>query len=272
MLRAELELLDGFDEQYRALVDAAGRRGDAHTERRRADLGRAEAAVATRLANLARAVTEYGPEPAFAGQLAELKAEEARLARERRELEGLRGRAPELPRSVAGLRGLFEDSVRDLAADSPEFGRVLRAVVPEFRVYLVRLCDGGHLLPRARATLSLAGVAPDARRAPGVTAFLTRTVTLDLFDPPQRERIRADAIRLTAGGYDQRQVAAQLLEPATQAAVSQALALDRRVRELGLASPYVFVAAPPADYPKPRRHRNAKYRFEPLPDHESGEP
>lgn len=271
-LHAELEQLDGFDAQYRALVDAAGRRGDAHTERRRAELGRAEAALASKQTNLARAVAEYGPEPMFEGQLAELKAEEARLARERRELEGLRGRAPELPRSVAGLRGLFEDSVRDLAADSPEFGRVLRAVVPEFRVYLVRLCDGGHLLPRARATLSLAGVAPDARRAPGVTAFLTRTVTLDLFDPPQRERIRAHAVRLAADGYDQRQVATRLPEPATQAAVSQALALDRRVRELGLAGPYVFVAAPPADYPKLRRHRNPKYRFEPLPGHEPGEP
>jgi hypothetical protein len=36
------------------------------------------------------------------------------------------------------------------------------------------------------------------------------------------------------------------------------------MRELGLVSPYVPVAEPPADYPKLRRHRNPKYRFAPV--------
>jgi hypothetical protein len=264
-LRAELERLEGFDDQFRALVEEAGRRGGTHSERRRAELERGLAALATKRANLARGVAEYGPDPSFAEELAQLKSEGARLEAERRELERLRGRTPALPGSVAGLRQAFEQAFRDLAADSPEFGKLLRLVVPEFRVHLVRLCDGGHLLPRARATLSLSGVVPDARRAPGLCEFLTRTVTLDLFGPPQRERIRAGAVRLAAGGLDQRRIARELLERATQAAVSQALALDRRMRELGLDSPYVPVTAPPADYPKLRRHRNPKYRFEPLP-------
>ena len=110
-------------------------------------------------------------------------------------------------------------------------------------------------------------MAPDARHAAGVTAFLTRTVTLDLFEPPQRERIRAAAVRLAGTGLDQRQIAARLPEPATQAGVWQALALDRRMRELGLDPPYVPMTAPPSDYPKLRRHLNAKYAFEPLPDY-----
>ena len=122
-------------------------------------------------------------------------------------------------------------------------------------------------MTRARATLSLAGVVPDARHAPGVTAFLTRTVTLDLFEPPQRERIRAEAVRLAGAGLDQRQIAQRLPEPATQAGVWQALALDRRMRDLGLDTPYVMVSDPPSDYPKLRRHHNAKYAFEPRPDY-----
>lgn len=266
-LRAELERLAGFDDQFRALVEEAGQRGDAHSDRRRAELERAEAALATRRANLARGVAEYGPKPMFAEQLAELEAEEVRLARERRELERLQGCAPVLPGSVAELRQEFEEKFRDLAADSPEFGALLRQLVPEFHVYLVRLCDGGHPLPRARATLSLAGVVPDARHAPGVTEFLTRTVTLDLFEPPQRERIRPEVVRLAGAGLEQRQIAQRLPEAATQAGVWQALTLDRRMRDLGLDTPYVMVSAPPSDYPKLRRHHNAKFVFEPLPDY-----
>jgi hypothetical protein len=264
-LREELERLAGFDDQFRALVEEAGRRGDAHSDRRRAELERAEAALATKRANLARGVAEYGPKPMFAEQLAQLKAEDARLGCERRELGRLCGRAPVLPGSVAELRQEFEAKFRDLATDSPEFGTLLRSVVPEFHVYLVRLCDGGHPLPRARVTLSLAGVVADARHAPGVTAFLTRTVTLDLFEPPQRERIRAEAVRLAGAGLEQRQIAVRLPEPATQAGVWQALALDRRMRDLGLDTPYVMVSGPPSDYPKLRRHHNEKFNFEPLP-------
>jgi len=46
--------------------------------------------------------------------------------------------------------------------------------------------------------------------------------------------------------------------------VTNAPALDRTMRGLGLDTPYVVVTDPPADYPKLRRHRNAKYRFEPV--------
>lgn len=236
-LHTELERLIGFDDQFRRLVEEAGRRGDAHSDRRRAELIRAEATLATQRANLARGVAEYGPKPLFAQQLAELEVEEQRLGRELRDLERQSGRAPVLPGSVAELRQEFEMKFRDLAADSPEFGALLRSVVPEFHVYLVRLCDGGHPLPRARATLSLVGVVPDARYAPGVTAFLTRTVTLDLFVAPQRERIRAEAVRLVGTGLEQRRIATQLAEPATQTAVWQALALDRRMKEFGLDTP-----------------------------------
>jgi site-specific DNA recombinase len=61
-----------------------------------------------------------------------------------------------------------------------------------------------------------------------------------------------------------RQVAPKLSEKATATAVQNALALDRKMRELGLETPYVLVHEPPDDYPKQRRHKNAKYRFEPL--------
>ena len=260
-LAAELAGLDGFDEQLRELVGRAGRDGGAGLALSLAALGRDEAGLAQQEKNTREGIAAYGPGPMFDGMVAELEARRRELASRRRELERRQGRAPELPGSVAQLRALFEGKFRGLARDSPEFGDVLRQVVPEFHVYLVRLRDGGHPLPRARVRLDLAGVVPDARHAPEFERGLERVLTLDLFEPPQRERIRAEAVRLAAQGLDQRQVACQL--GVTQPAVFRALALDGLMRAEGLHTPYEMVTGPPSDYPKLRRHLNPKYRFDP---------
>jgi hypothetical protein len=99
---------------------------------------------------------------------------------------------------------------------------------------------------------------------PALGDLLSRVVTIDLFEPPQRERIRKDAVRLQSDGLTQRDIAKCVSEPATQAAVCDALALERMIREKGLASPYIFVGEPPEDYHKLCRHQNPKYRFEPI--------
>jgi hypothetical protein len=129
----------------------------------------------------------------------------------------------------------------------------------------MRLVDGGHPLPRAKVKLSLAGIVPDAQLVPGLEELLTRELTLDLFErPPQRERIRAEAVRLAAQGLAQRQIVRQLTEEKPKLPVVQkALALDRKMKELGLESPYALVTEPPDDYAKLRRHKNSKYRFQP---------
>ena len=170
-----------------------------------------------------------------------------------------------MPDSAAGLRQQLEDEFLRLAIDSPEFGDLMRQVVPEFYVYLVRLVDGGHPLPRAKVKLTLAGILPDAQLVPGLGELLTRELTLDLFkQPPQRERIRAEAVRLAAQGVAPSQIAARLTEEKPKLPVVQAaLALDRKMREMELESPYVLVTEPPDDYPKLRRHKNPKYSFQP---------
>ncbi|HUR55519.1 MAG TPA: hypothetical protein VMZ71_15395 [Gemmataceae bacterium] len=52
-----------------------------------------------------------------------------------------------------------------------------------------------------------------------MAALLTRNITVDLFTPFQRERIRAEAVRLAAVGLDQLEIAQRLPEPATPAGV-----------------------------------------------------
>ncbi len=200
---AELARLDGFDEQFRGMAELAGREGGAGLARELAELARDDEAGAREEANLMAAITAYGPKPIFEQKLKEVEAGGRDRARRRGALQARQTRAPRLPDSVAGLRALFVEKFRGLARDSYEFGDLLRLVVPEFHVYLVRLCDGGHLLPRARVTLNLAGIVPDAPHAPGFTGLLTRVLTVDLFTPPQRERIRVEAVRLTDQGLDQ---------------------------------------------------------------------
>jgi site-specific DNA recombinase len=68
---------------------------------------------------------------------------------------------------------------------------------------------------------------------------------------------------LAAEGLTHRQIAARLPGQPTTTAVTNALALDRMMKSLGLSSPYVTVFEPPADFTKLRRHKNARYRFQP---------
>jgi DNA invertase Pin-like site-specific DNA recombinase len=261
-ITAELAVLDGFDAQFQALVERAAQQGDSGLDREWAELQRREATLKREQENLLNAIMTFGPNVMIQQKLRELEAAGPELARHRRSLERRRGRAPDLPASTAELRSRLEAKFRSLAIDSPEFGDAMRPVVPEFHVYLVRLLDGGHPLPRAVARVVLTGDEPDARLVPGVEELFTRTVTIDLFDPPQREQIRPEAVRLHRQGMTQREIAKAL--GVTQPAVSKALALDGLMRERGLDEPYERLTGPPADYVKLRRSKNAKYRFEAL--------
>ncbi|MEN6495885.1 MAG: hypothetical protein ABFD16_16510, partial [Thermoguttaceae bacterium] len=276
-ITSELYALPGFEEQFCELVQLARQdRCGGQAERWR-KLHSDEAGLAREQANFAAAIAQYGPRPVFQQKLQELDAREKELARERSGLERLEKRELCLPQSTLELRQMLKDQFQGLAVDSPEFGDLMRLLVSEFHVYLVRLLDGGHPLPRAKIKLTLGGIVPDTQHVPGLDDLLTRELTLDLFErPPQRERIREEATCLAAQGLTQRQIAVRLAEwPTAQLperpklpVVQRALALDRLMKEQGLDSPYVPLLEPPEDYPKLRRHKNAKYRFRPREDYE----
>jgi site-specific DNA recombinase len=276
-ITAELYRLQGFDDQFRELVQRASQGTTGDSARRWEQLQKEQAALAYKKLNVSDSIAEYGPIPLIKQKLAEIETAEQSLTRDRRDLQRLRERRLVLPESTAELRDTLEASFDAVAADSFDFGELLRKLVPEFHVYLVRLCDGGHLLPRAKVQLSLDSLIPDARHVPGLARLTRHELTLDLFVPPQRERIREMAVQLAAEGLGPKQIALHLgnrvaqaapgevLEAPTATAVQKALALDRRMRSLGLSCPYLFISEPAMDYPKLRRHKNGKYKFEPLP-------
>ena len=117
-------------------------------------------------------------------------------------------------------------------------------------------------MPRARINLAFNGIAADLARVAAIDDLLTRVLTIDLFGrPAQRERIREEAVRLEAGGLQQRQIASEIQERPKQAAVFNALALHRQMLSQSLASPHVVLQEPPSDYARLRLHRNRKFRF-----------
>lgn len=271
----ELHALGGFAEQYHELVVTAGQNDPADVAGRREKLEAEERAIARRQANLQEAVAEFGLLPWVKEKVNELKVAEAQANAERRALERLAGKKLVLPSTTDELRSLFEQAFAELAHDSFEFGMLLQKIVVDFRVYLVRLCDGGGLLPRAKIKLALDGIVPDARQVPGLSGLLYREATLDLFQPAQREVVREEAARLAATGLGPTAIAAAITLPdgkhPTDTAVQRALKLHGRMQELNLASPYVVVVEPSEDCKKLQRHKNPAYRFQPLDGYERPE-
>jgi len=267
-IKSELYALDGFDEQFHQMVSKAAENIGSDVEQRWKKLKDEEAAIVLQKENVTSAIAKLGIKPMLEEKILEIEERERQLLRQRRELESLGQRKPQLPASTGELRKMLEEEFERLTIDSPEFGDLMRRLVPQFDVYLVRLCDGGHLAARAKVTLALGAMCEDIKRVPGLPNLLSRQVTIDLFEPPQRERIRKEVVQLTAEGYDQREIAARIGEKPTQTAVQRALTLDRAMRAAGLDDPYITVLEPPSDYSKLRRHHNHKYRFRPKENYE----
>jgi hypothetical protein len=266
-----LRQLEGFDAQFAEMLRDVQAESHGGLAARWGQVETGKKKLATEQANIMAAIAEYGPRPMFQQKLAELDTMERDLLLERSQLESLQSSRLGIPETVSEIRKKLEIEFGRLAIDSPEFGEFMKRLVPEFYVYLVCLCDGGHLLPRARVRLNLAGSIPGLEGVPALHDFFTRFWTVDLFEkPPQREIIRLDAVALQTKNpsMTHREIALQLPGNPTATAVGNALRLDRMMTALSLAEPYVMVMEPPENYTKLRRHRNSKYRFEPLPGYE----
>jgi site-specific DNA recombinase len=268
-LSSMLYELDRFDDQFRELVRHAYQNDRDNPAERWRLLEKNEAKLESQTRNLMNAVAEFGPSPELSQKLDELKRSKLPLCIERQKLEKLKQRALSLPTSVDELREKFESKFAGLAIDSPVFGSLLWGLVPEFHVFLVRLLDGGHPLPRARLRLNLTDLCPDLLLIPELNSHLTKVVVIDLYEAPERERIRNEAVCLSTIGRKQRSIAAELTQPTSQAVVQKALALNQLMVERGLEEPYELLLAPPPDYSKLRRHLNDRYEFSQLDGYEA---
>jgi len=259
-IRKIIETLPDFEAGMLAMVHEEVRRQQAGLGQREEEWAKRQQRLGQERDHLLRAIREGGPRGVLLEELHRLEQEKTQIAWELTQARENAKRSVALP-SLAEIRDLAGNALEGLAKTSLDRGRLLRQWIPRIRVYPVRLCDGGHPVLRARFTVSLASLVPEDFRE-GLRPHLERELEVDLFEPPQREQVRAQVMRLIGEGMSLKKIALRL--GIAFPAVQRALALQQRMETLGRSDPYVRLTEPPADYTKLRRHRHRRYRFEPL--------
>jgi hypothetical protein len=255
----EFEKLVDFDDAFEAELNAEARRINELSDTTVRSLNEKLERVQREAENMLQEMRAGNRSQLVRDDLARLEAELKQLRQDRDEAERTRVDKIVLP-SAEILRQMYHDAFRDLATDSFEFAQQLRRLIPRIVVFPVQLVDGGRIVLRARFKLQLAGLIPDAAARAALQRPLEKIVEVDLFDSPQREKYRRQIMELRHDGTE-REAAQQL--GLTITAAQKAAALQRKMDELGLSDPYVLVGQPPEDS-KLRRHKHARYRFDPL--------
>jgi site-specific DNA recombinase len=155
-----------------------------------------------------------------------------------------------------------KESLEGFGPDQPEFGRLMRRLVPYLYVFPYRSCDGGGIVLRAKLTLDLTTLVPLSDLGDEAEKVLRHGLIVDLFKPPQRVAFREQVVRLRAEGMKEARVAHTL--GITVAAAQKAAALHRLMQNQGLVDPYLPITELPGDCTKLKRHLHPRYHFEPF--------
>jgi site-specific DNA recombinase len=257
---AAVEALPGYDAEFERRVRenaAAGRdRRAAAAAGLKAEEGTLERAVENLLDQMEGPKTS----PALARRLAE---REAQLAEVTRQLDAVRAAGEETPAlpSFEALQARARERLGTTVMDRPEFGRAMRDVVPEILIFPFRDVDSGRVVARARVTIDLVSLLPDAL-AGDAAGVLRTTIWVDLFDPPRRIALLGKIVALRAAGRTERQVAEAL--GVHQPTVQRAMKLVRKMEVAGVTDPYQLLTGPPDADGRLKRHRRERFTFTPL--------
>ena len=257
----EAEKLEDFDSTFIQMLTEESRQLDQARDKKLDDLRRQIAQVTTSIANIVEFVKSGKAPASLQDELNRLEAHKARMSSEARCIEQSPACTIEIP-PAARIQDLVHECLNELAVASHDFAKVMRKLVPRIVVFPVQLCDGGRVVLRAKFKLHLASLLPDRRASDVLLRPLERVLTIDLFDPPQRERFRLQILDARESGKTERQAAVE--SGITVTAAQHAAALQRRMDGLAITDPYVPVREPPENCPKLRRHRSPDYLFEPL--------
>jgi hypothetical protein len=163
---------------------------------------------------------------------------------------------------VDDIKALAREAVPNVSQNSPEFGKLMKRIVPKIVVFPYQLCDGGKIVLRAKLRLWVSHLLPDKRVQEVLQQPFERILTVNLYDPPQREACRRRILEMRAGGATEKDAAAAARITIT--AAQRAAGLQRRMEALCVTDPYVPVTQPPEDGRRNGRHKHRRYRFEPL--------
>ena len=172
------------------------------TERLR-EIARVEEKLNHEISNIVKALREIGSSDALLTELKQLEDRKSLLVCDREEAERLPRQDIEIP-SVQTLRNMAKQAFDGLGQQSEKFGQLMRQLIPRITVYPYQLIDHGPIVLRARFTLNLASLMPGLAQFESLIPNLSRSVEVDLFDPPQRVRFREQVVALCSDGKTQR--------------------------------------------------------------------
>ena len=263
-----LSEMEGFEEQFRQIVEDVQSQPDTDNRAESDRIRKDEARLKREVDNLLDAIAEFGPKPALRERLEKTEAEQRNLAIQRAQIERKTHSDTKLPETYGELRQIIEEQFLALAIRSHDFGQMMPKIVPQMYVYLVRMADGGPLLPRVKFQIDLSGAFPNVQLPDALKCRLMQWFTVDIFDLPVRERIRSQAAKLRAEGLTFKQILNRLGIRTSEKAIADAIALNEQMKCNELDSPLVFQSEPPTDIKKMKRYRHPRYRFEPLDGYE----
>jgi hypothetical protein len=258
---SQIEMMEGFDPAFSELIRDEARRQNLAKTTRLQELDLLIDQRQREIQNLIRFIRGGGESPSVQTELRKLESELDGYRVGKEELEDNTDNSLVIP-SVDEIKVLARNELQGPAIESFEFAGLMRRIIKELHVFPYRLCDGKDFVLRARFRLQLANLLPEKRLQDAMRQPLERLVTVDLFTPPGRVEYRQQVVELRNGGTER--AAAERLG-ITVTAAQRAAGLDRLMQQLNLADPYVPLREPPMDYPKMRRPRHLRYRFDPLP-------
>jgi DNA invertase Pin-like site-specific DNA recombinase len=260
-IMAEIERIPDFEPDLLNRLKQETAALNSHRGSRLQDIASVLKENARQTENLVAAIRQSQNSQRLLTELSRLEEEKAALEAECRELQIATPKAITLP-PIDEIKRMAREKLAGLAENAQDSARQIRILVPRIAVHPYRLCDGGHIVLRAKFRFDLLPLLQ--LPVGGAISTLHKDMVVDLFDPVQREAFRTRVVALNTAGMQQREIAAEL--GITQPAVQNALRLQREMDRLGTQDPYVPVLQPPEDYKKLRRHKHPRYHFEPSAD------
>lgn len=267
VILAETERLDGFDETFRSLVIEEAQAGVEDIADEIVRMDGQQRSLARSIDNYTKAIGELGMSPAL---LNSLRDAETRLADLNFRLQGLKkaqlAQIPAVP-TADELRILAHEAFLDIDVGSPAFARLMRELIGDIHVYPFRLIDGGLPVLRAILSLNLMAFLPCKSRLPGTAFSFERTLIVDLFKKPDREKHRSEVVAgMQTEDMTFKAIAEKLkIFPSVAQRAGQ---IQRLMDSAGVSDPYLPIRTPIEGNAKYRRHHHPRFRFEPLPGYE----
>ncbi len=258
----EVRAIPNFDGLLSEAVSAAVLAEPDDRQRRKSEFERQLRAAEKSLANILAAIESGVSHELFRGRAEELGTQIKDLRYE----IGLIDRTPAIVQSIPTqdeVVALLEANFAKVLTEDQDAVRLLRVLIPSMHVLPYRCCDERGVEGRIHLTINLAPLLGTASHLPDLDPVISKQLIVDIFDLPQKVKYLADSVAQRALGKTEREIATEL--GITQPAVQHAFKLQRRMLELGISDPYYLLHdVPTSGKCKFQRHRNPRYRFDPL--------